>query len=367
MNNNRSATSIEYLKSIAKKPFLVDEEAVSSAYASSSKEQQTMVIKALTIFGALLTCVFGIGFLFLIGIYDYPLFMIGLGILLIIIPSYLTTQVHETFLDTFLLSLYCTGYGLLAFGMSQAQIDIKVILICLLVVATFTLIYLNNYVIALIATLIIYGCIEFLLKEFDLYQLFPFFYNGIAILTLFILTKEAKIISYSKHLAKIYEPLKIASIVFYIYKLNGWSTFNLRTFQVLEIDSYSFNIFSYSITLVVTIGLFFYLITKILQQLTITNRKQKAIIYSAALIVLLPSTIQPNIPGALLLILSCFYINYKTGIALGILSFLYFITRFYYDMEVTLLFKSIILMLTGFLFLLVYYLTSKNLSAHEKS
>jgi len=61
-----------------------------------------------------------------------------------------------------------------------------------------------------------------------------------------------------------------------------------------------------------------------------------------------------------------FLVNYKTGLAIGIISIIYFISQYYYDLSLTLLTKSIILFVSGMMFLLFYFFTAKNLSTNEK-
>jgi len=80
----------------------------------------------------------------------------------------------------------------------------------------------------------------------------------------------------------------------------------------------------------------------------------------------LPTAFSPVILGILLIILLSFLVNYKLGLSVGILTFIYFICQYYYDLNYTLLTKSILLFSSGILFLIFYIFIHKYLGSNEK-
>jgi len=58
-----------------------------------------------------------------------------------------------------------------------------------------------------------------------------------------------------------------------------------------------------------------------------------------------------------------FYSGHRAGIAIGAMALVYFVILFYYDLHLTLLTKSVILMVNGALFLGGYFLIHKKLKA----
>jgi uncharacterized membrane protein len=94
--------------------------------------------------------------------------------------------------------------------------------------------------------------------------------------------------------------------------------------------------------------------------------REKTTIYALSFVLLLSTAMSPAIAGALLIILLAFMVNHKTGFAVGIISFIYFVSQFYYDLGYTLLLKSILMFSTGVLFMLIYLFTYKKLHANEK-
>jgi uncharacterized membrane protein len=127
-----------------------------------------------------------------------------------------------------------------------------------------------------------------------------------------------------------------------------------------------FNIDYIWISSVVIISAIIYLLFKLFKILNINNIQHKIGICIFAVLALLPTTFSPTISGAILLILLSFYVNYKTGLALGIIAFIYFIARYYYDLNLTLLTKSILLFSSGVLFIALYLFIHKKLTTNEK-
>ena len=67
----------------------------------------------------------------------------------------------------------------------------------------------------------------------------------------------------------------------------------------------------------------------------------------------------PGISGTLLIILLSYRTNFKPGLAIGIAAFVYFISNFYYNLNINLLNKSLLLIGSGLLFLALYGLILK--------
>jgi len=71
------------------------------------------------------------------------------------------------------------------------------------------------------------------------------------------------------------------------------------------------------------------------------------------------------VPGALLVMLTSFYIGHRTSFIIGLLALIYFVVLYYYDLQFTLLQKSGLLVLTGALFTGGYLLLQKHLKGYE--
>jgi len=98
----------------------------------------------------------------------------------------------------------------------------------------------------------------------------------------------------------------------------------------------------------------FYAVFKILQIVGLTTLNRQWLVYGSLGIMLAPTFYTPPIAGAILIMLLSFYLGHTTSFGLGVVALIYFVTWFYYDLELTLLVKSLILMITGGLFIAGY-------------
>lgn len=170
--------------------------------------------------------------------------------------------------------------------------------------------------------------------------------------------KEAKIITTNKILSKLYNPVRIGLIFSFVAGLAFLGKKGLGFFPISP--NYIW------LSSVIIIPVIIYLISLLFNILNITKIQHKTVIYIFAVLAFLPTVFSPAISGAILIILLSFFVNYKTGLVLGIIAFIYFISQYYYDLNFTLLTKSILLFSSGVIFIALYLFTHKKLTTNEK-
>lgn len=350
---------LHHLKTTNSIDLTANEEAI---VAESVVDKQSSIIKVITIIGAILTSILLVAFILIIGLYESPIGMITTGTLFLILSTYLSKKTNEIFLDTILSTAYGIGYAFVGFGLSEIGISEAGNSGLILLISFLALLYIENYILVFFSTLLCIGTSVLLLYAYDLSFLIPIYSSIMGLSVTFFILKEAQIINYSKHLAAIYEPVKFALILSFIIALINPSAFIYANIELPALLLTAIPI----VTAVIILGTLLYITSFILKRLQIRSIYHKLFLYVFSLIILIPTSLQPGIIGSLLLILLCFYTHYRAGFAIGILSFLYFITVFYYDMEVTLLVKSILLISNGLLFLLFYLITTRTRHIHEK-
>lgn len=345
---------LDYFRTPENKEIQFDEEAIFSAYEKND-DHQSLAVKILSIFGGILACLAFLGFLFITGVYDSTSGLLILGILLILGGMFINKIYKTTILDTLSVSSYIIGFILLALGLFKMEMtENEVSLICILI-ATASLLMGRSYIIAFISILIMSGGILTLImsnKNFDIIHLYTSF---LAILVTAVFLKEAKAISLHNALSKLYEPVRIAFIFSFLAGL-----------VILGNDYIEVSRDYIWISSVVIILIIMYVLSRLFEVLDISKTTQKAGIYIITMALLLPTILSPAISGAILIILLSFLVNYKTSLAIGIMAFIYFVSRYYYDLHFTLLTKSILLFSSGILFLGLYLLTRKKLTSNEK-
>lgn len=336
--------------------FECDEEAVFEAYRTLEENQSSLAIKILSIFGGFIAMLAFGGFLAIAGLMNDTVNFLVLGVGFIITAIVLNKIYDKIIIDTFSVSIYILGFVLLAFGLFEMKMDETMIAIIISLFALSSLIISQNFIISFISILTISSSFLFIIIYNDVYNLVHLY---IAIHTLFLtylLLNEAKIISYNNMLSQLYDPLRIGLIIALLF---GLVTVGKRF--IIPISQS--HIWLSSIVMILVI---LYLVNIMLKINEINTSESQAKIYTLSAIILLSTIFSPAISGAIVIILLSFLVNYKTGLAIGIISLIYFISQFYYDLGLTLLTKSIILMLSGILFLVCYFLTTKNLITHEE-
>lgn len=351
MSNKENIQEILYYLQVAEEKTLsVDNEAIDAEY-QKKRGTQSLAIKILSVFGGILASLVFLGFLFIAGLYDSKAGLFTFGAIFIA-GALFTSQKNDKniILDTIIVASFAIGFLLLGFALTKIDANENIICAVFIFIAFLAIIIAKNYILSFISTLIISGSILSLIllnKRFELIHIY--IAACVAIITYFFLN-EAKIITTSKSLSKLYNPIRTGL------------TFSFLAGMAFVSISPDF----IWLSSIVTISAVIYLLHNLLEVLNINTTQHKVGIYIFAILALLPTVFSPAISGAILLILLSFYVNYKTGLVLGIVAFIYFISQYYYDLDLTLLTKSILLFSSGVLFIVIYLFTHKKLTANEK-
>jgi uncharacterized membrane protein len=355
MNSYTNIKSLlDYLQGIANKPLAFDEEAIVLAYQKNS-DKQSLAIKILSVVGGILASFAFLGFLLLAGLYDSAVGLLIFGLLSIIGAIIINKVFDKIIIDTFSVSSYIIGLFMIGFSCSQFKMEGESMSLVFFFIALGTLGVVRNYMLSFISILIACGSILSLLISANQYDLI---HGYVAIMALFIsyfILGEAKIIIANKVMAKLYDPMRIGFIFSFLFGL-----VLLGKRGILPINN---NFIWLSAPFI--LGAIIYTLTSLVKVLDIHQTKHKIYIYLASLLLLLPVVAAPAIAGAILIMLLCFFVNYKTGFILGIVSLIYFIAQYYYDLHFTLLAKSILLFASGILLIVLYLFTYRKLTGHE--
>ncbi len=336
--------------------FEADEAAIVSDFLKNNQEQSTLAIKILSVLGGLFATIAFLGFLFLSELLKSGIVISLTGLLFIAAAVWLSKQFDQLIIDTGSIAAFIAGFFLLSQGLYKLEANNNLISVILMIVALASLLVTRNYLLSLISMLIISGSILQLIINND-YDNFIHFYNSaFTLLLVYFTLNEARFITRLRKLAVLYDPIRAAltgSV------LIGLCCIGKRHLIDLNPDYTWLS----SITIIASI---FYLVRIHLVQTGIEKSKDRIIVYGVASLILLPTLFAPAIAGALLIILLGFHVHFRTGLAIGILSFIYFVCQYYYDLDLTLLVKSGILFSSGILFLVCYLFIHKKTGNDEK-
>jgi len=346
---------LDYFQNTDENLLKFDEEAIVSAYQKNN-DNQSLSIKILSVLGGVLASLAFLGFLFIVGLYNSDLGLLVFGGIFIAGAIWINKEYDRIIIDTVSVSSFIIGFILIGFGLGQLKVNEDIVSVIFIIIAFSSLSIVQNYILSFVSVLIINGSILTLIISNDTYNLIHFYVSVLALTIVYFFLKEAKIITINKTFSKLYNPIRIGLI----FSLLSGLVF-LGKIGILPVSTDYIWISS-----IIIISSIIYLISTLCNLLHITASRHKISIYIFTLLTLLPTALSPAISGAILIILLSFMVNYKTGLAIGIISFIYFISQYYYDLNFNLLTKSILLFLSGILFIGLYLFTHKKLTSNEK-
>jgi uncharacterized membrane protein len=352
-NREHIKNLMNHLQTESKREIHFDEDTIMAAYEEKDNNHQSLSIKILSIFGGIMACLAFLGFIFIAQIFDSPMGASILGVLCIAGSSLISRISGKTIIDTLSVSFFITGFSLLGLGLSSEG---DLIYIAFIALALCTLILVQSYILSFISVLIINGSMIAFSLAHDIYALTSAIVIFQTVVVTFLFLQEAKIITKSRILSKLYDPVRTGMVFSFIFTL---VFLGLESFLRMANHHYDW------VPSVVIILAILYVLSFLFKTLKITDTTYKIIIYTLTALLLLPTLLTPAISGAVLIILLSFFVNYRTGLALAIIALIYFIGRFYYDLAFSLLIKSILLFVSGIIFLVIYFFTHKKLTANE--
>jgi len=332
-----------------------DVDKITAVYQKNDHGHQSIAVKILSVVGGMLASLAFIGFLFLVGLYESEIGLFFLGAVGIIGSALVSKKADSIITDTICVSFFIIGFVLLGIGLDKMQVDADVIFTVFAIVAFGALVFAQTYILSFVSLLIVNGSILTLILSNHQYNLVNVYVIAIALVMAYFFLKEAVIITSSKILSKLYNPVRTGLIFSFLAGLVLVGKNGL-------VPTY----FNYNwVCSAVIIAAIVYVVFRLFDVLNITKLQHKIVNSIFTVLVLLPTLSSPAISGAILIILLSFLINDKTGLVLGLLAFIYFISQYYYDLNLTLLTKSILMFSSGILFIIIYLFTHKKLTTHE--
>ena len=367
MKNKEDIKEImDYLQTAEEKTLEFDNEAITAAYQENNGTQ-SLAIKILSVFGGILASLAFWKFLDITGLYNTKVGLLVFGTICIAGAIWVNKKYDKIIIDTVSILSFIIGFLLLGSGLSSLFLfeninnDINIIYVIFILIAFASMVIAQSYLLSFISILIINGSILTLIIYNKGYDLIHIYVSVLALTLAYFYLKEAKIITINKALSKLYSPIRIGLTFSFLAGLISVGLTPLHKEGLIPMSPNYIWLSS-----VVIIAVIIYLLHTLFKVLNITKILLKSVIYIFAILTLLPTVFSPAISGAILLILLSFLVNYKTGFVLGIIAFIYFISQYYYDLNFTLLTKSILLFSSGVLFLILYLFTHKKLTTNEK-
>ena len=315
---------------------------------------KSIAIKALTILGGFLAASTFLGFLGAAGLYESAVAMMVVGVMFLVGAEWLIQSKKEATADSIGVAFNIMGYLLLGIGVGQLTESASAVCGVLACAAVLVLLFSESAICVFISVLVLNGSLLGLIYDNKIYNVA----HGLVVLLAAVLTymslNEAKLITASPKLNAKYRPVRMG-VVFSLVL-----TLGLLVHQKLL----SSNVQHFWIASLFLIACFLYLLYRVMKEAAITNTKTQVAFYTCCILLLAPTIFTPSIPGALLVLLSSFYIGHRPGFWVGLLALVYFVILYYYDLNMTLLAKSGVLVASGLLFLGGFVLLNRYLKSY---
>lgn len=353
MNNHQQLERImNDLAELEGHSFEIDRQAIAAVYQKD--DDQSLAIKILSVLGGILAGLAFFGFVALTGLLNSHHSMVISGVISVMMTFIINKVFGSILFTTLSVTFYIVGYILLTLGLLEMQISNQIVSMIILVTGLLSLFAIRNYLLSFLSVLIIHFSILSLFFDQHDFEIISLYSSALILFLSYFILNEAKLITTYKHWMSLYQPMRIGLVISFLTILILYSRASFFEIPVQYIWPSS----------IVTLFSLIFLLSKVFYVMNIGEIKHRALIYFMSLCLLVPLLWSPAILGAILILLLSFYVNHKTGVVIGIMSLIFFIAQYYYDLNLDLLTKSILLMLSGLLFMILYFLSYKKWGHH---
>lgn len=344
MNHNNSInTAVEYFKKISPEKF-GDEGMVQ---LPEEAESRSTAITVLSVAGGILACIAFFGFLFIGNLFDTPDVLLFIGIISVVLSIIVSRRYNRILIDTIGISSFLAGLIMIGVAMDYLSTGDTLICIALIAVSIVSLFSVRRYAWIFLSILVIHGSLFSLILIYDATTILALYVSALIILVTLLFLYEAKIIMRLKAFPVFYEAGKTAIALGVISGMAYFTGNGVLPHSVVDTWLLS----------VVVVGLLIYTSFALINRLLQPGFKlRRALILLAAFSVVL-TLLSPSITGMILLMLLTFYAGNKVLFFMATVALFGFLWWSYYELNFSLLAKSILLMVSGLLFILAYYFT----------
>lgn len=363
MNKDISTEELIHQFSVAEDgSFTMREDALLHEITEQAENKTSIAITILSIFGGVFSTGAFLAFLFITGIYESEEAILVLGIGLIGASLWLNKAFNKISIDAISVTAYLIGLVMIGFSFAEIGLLPFHIFMIFILLAFVSLAIIRTFVLSLLSFLLIFGSsFGMVIENTGTFTTINIYMVVLVLLFAGVSLNESTILAHAKKLSKLYQPLYLALVVSLIsLLLVGFTAINYVDYEASTVDV------SWLPSIIISMAIL-YVTFKITSLFFVElSQLQQILIYGGTIFILAPTLFAPSLSGTLLIVLISYYVNNNVSLVMGILAFIYSIFQFYYYLGYTLLFKSILLFVTGVLFLLVYFLFTFKSTSNEK-
>ena len=356
MDNNRFLRVLNWVEEKTGRSLTIDQKKLEERY-NHDRNQQSMTIKVLSILGGVLATLAFVVFLYLARLDRSEVAMYILSLIFFLTSLWINKKFDKVILDSISVCLFLLGYGLFSMGFYASGGSAFQTHSIFILFGIITLFLSKSYILSFLSVLIIFGSSIAVLFDLEIFDLIHAIYICIVLLFIYYTFKEGRLMKSSLLSGKQYMSIRTGLVFSYMICL-----YFISSPRISE-GNWHFNWISSGFNIIIVN----WLIHCLLKRFQCDELGKRIFIFLIVTVCLGFTAMSPAISGSLLLLLLSFKVNYKTGFALGILGFIYFLGQYYYDLDLSLLHKSISMMASGLFFLILYLMIFKKSTQHEKA
>jgi hypothetical protein len=333
-----------------------NEEAIKAEYKNLMHDGNHKAIRILLILGSLLSSAFVLGLLSVLGLYDTPGAMLTVGLAGLVSGVWIHRMGKKDVLDAFSVSFVVIGYASFLFSISEWRGSATEVCVAAGLLSAALFFFTRSYLLPFLSVVSFLGSgyVWIMLKEMPL--LAPVL-SFLSILLLWaIYQREGETIGRFRRWNTHYAPLCLGLLVsvlaaqyLFIPLFEGVLIEGLR----IRYPMY----FSLPNSMFCAITLY-----RVIPEMGVESSRSKMLLLVGMLIILALTLSAPSFSLSLFLLLVTFRNAHQTGIILSIISLIAAIGIYYYDLQLSLLTKSILLIACGALFLLGFRAVDRQLN-----
>ncbi len=315
------------------------------------QEQLSKGIQALIAAGAILAAGLFALFIETTGLDDYPVILAVLGLAGMGWGVFTSRKpVHSS--PAF--SAYLLGGGMFCWALGEWELTTSQGMLSLMLVSLLSLLPARNYLIILVSVLVFSVSLIALLLENHFRAGVVGYYWVLLCCMWGLYQKEALLLSRLRHYAALFDPVRLG-VIGSLLGITYWHAFEKPTPGE---DTFG-SLHALWLAMPAVLGVLA-MTLYLLRLLAVKALLKKAGLMGITVSLLLLTLQVPAVGVSLYVVLLSFRAAHRTGVVLGSLSLLYAVARLYYDLQLTLLVKSWLMMGLGMLFLGIYWLLHKN-------
>jgi uncharacterized membrane protein len=357
MKTDTLQNTLEIIRADQGESFEADTAEIQKAFQLEDSAFSNLTIKVLSVLGGVLAGAFLTGSLFIAGIGNIPSAMIITGLIFTSCSIFASKYISNLTLDTLSITLYFVGVLMIGVGFEDVFRSNELLPFILIAVAIATLFFSENFMLVFFGTLLFHGALIYYFEDRRSQLLLQLPIILCCFTLLWLTFVEARIITYSKKANTIYKPLQAGFFVAFAAELLFIGEYGASYFT-----KYAYLFLSVAIGIAILLLLY-----RVMQSIQYISVRSRLIVYVLALAVIIPTIYAPYIGGALLLMVLTFHYGFKSQMVISILLLIYGTSRFYYNMNISLLNKSFILFSTGLIITLVWYYFTRQNNSNEKN